>query len=129
VIGSTPAKVTPDPEASPTGPTWVELTLDAATVRLLAAPTANGWVVIQVGDGGPSLSANPPTAHPSLVPGATDIEIRVDTLGGVETVHLEAEQLADGVAVEANFDEVRSIIAVYRDASGAVLAVHGGHYG
>lgn len=129
VIGRAPTTVTPDPEAAPDGPTWVELELDATSVRLLAVPTEDGWVVIQVGDGGPSVGADPPTAHPALVAGATDIELRVDTTRGVDTMHVSVERLADGVAIESDVDEVRSIIAIYRDAGGAVLAVHGGHYG
>ncbi len=129
VIGLTPTTVTPDPEAAPDGPTWVELELDTASVRLLAVPTEDGWVVIQVGDGGPTVSADPPTAHAAAVPGATDIEVRIDTTTGVSTEHLQADQLAEGIALGAGLDEIRSVIAIYRDSSGAVVAVHGGHYG
>lgn len=129
VIGRTPTTVTPDSEAAPDGPTWVELELDATSVRLLAVPTEDGWVVTQVGDGGPSVSADPPTAHAAAVPEATDIEIRIDTTSGVSTEHLRADELAEGIALGADLDEIRSVIAIYRDSSGAVVAVHGGHYG
>lgn len=129
VIGRTPTAVTADPEAAPDGPTWVDLELDTASVRLLAVPTKDGWVVLQVGDGGPTVSADPPTAHAAPVASATDIEVRIDTTGGVNTVYVPVDQLADGVPIDSDLDGIRSIIAIYRDSSGAVLAVHGGHYG
>jgi hypothetical protein len=128
VIGRAPTTVTPDPEAAANGPTWVELVIDGAVVPLLVVPTADGWVVLQAGDIGPSFRADPPTAYADPVAGATDIDVRIDTTDGVDTRHLSAEQLAEGVAVGPDLDRLRSIIIVYRDAGGAVLAVHGGHY-
>jgi hypothetical protein len=128
VIGRAPTMVTPDPEAAANGPTWVELVIDGAVVPLLVVPTADGWVVMQVGDSGPSISVDPPTAHVDAVAGATDIEVRIDTTGGVDTLHLSADQLAEGVAVGPDVERLRSLIIIHRDASGAILAVQGGSY-
>lgn len=129
VVGRAPTSAEADPDAPAGGPTWVEVDLDTTRVRILTAPTDDGWVVLQVGDGGGTVTTDPPSVHPPAVAGAVEVEVRIDTVTGINTVTVSAAQLQDGVTLPTAGTDLRSIVAIYRGSQGEVIAVNGGHFG
>ncbi len=129
VVGQTPTSATADPEAPAGGPTWVDVDFGTTRVRILTAPADDGWVVLQVGDGGGTVTTDPPSVHPPAVAGAVEVEVWIDTVTGINTVTVPAAQLQDGVTLPTAGTDLRSIVAIYRGSQSQVIAVNGGHYG
>jgi hypothetical protein len=135
ILREAPTLVTPDPDAPPDGPTWVTVELvGGATVRILTAPSGEtaGYVVLQLGDGGPGVAVEPPPAHATLPdppPRATTAEIVVQTTTGTQRAGLSDDEIRTRtITLDVDVRELTSLVVVWRGADGAVVGADGGHF-
>jgi len=133
ILGWDQAVITPDPDASPQGPTWINISADEGhEVDVLATPAANGWGLVQIGD--PSGIASAPLGYASINPnldlGATTVVIHAAVRDG-STLAWQADLTTKPGIVELTgpqMGDIRTLLITYQDENGQVIAVNGGQY-
>lgn len=133
ILGWDQAAITPDPDASPQGPTWVNISDDQGhEVGVLATPTSNGWGLVQIGD--PSEIASAPLGYASINPnlglGATTVVIHAAVRDG-STLAWQADLTTQpGIVVLTGpqMGDIRTLLITYQDENARVIAVNGGQY-
>lgn len=130
VLGIADPVVTPDPDAPPIGPTWVDVALsDGVAVRMLAVPgPRNRWALVQVGHGG-GISLHGDAYRIPVVgsTGASQGEVHVRTQSGMWSIELGPDEIAAGAVTVPEWPYAKVI--VLRAPNGDVIHADGGHSG
>ncbi len=141
ILGWDDVSVTSDPDADLTGPVWVTIdhsdtSSELASLDVLTVPVDGGRVAIQIGNGGLSVTSEdtegPGTVQitPARVPMAVTLEVLVRMEASDELIHLEADafDLIELGVSTADADTVQTVLVLYRDGEGQVIAAVGGHF-
>ncbi|HMJ79387.1 MAG TPA: hypothetical protein VK507_25605 [Iamia sp.] len=120
------AEVVAEPDVAPGELVAVDVGIDATRSQVLTAPTADGWVIVQAGDGSVPVSADPPRAQIAPVDGAITVTVRTVTDLGA-AVSVGRTTLAPSL-VDLPPGTVRSIIVIHRALDGRVLAFDAGSF-
>lgn len=133
VLGWVQPVIAPDLNASPQGPTWINISDDQGhEVDVLAVPTPDGWGLVQIGD--PSGISSAPLGYASINPnlglGATTVVIHAAVRDG-STLAWQADLTTEPGIVELagpQMGDIRTLLITYQDENGQVIAVNGGQY-
>lgn len=133
ILGWDQPVITPDPDASPQGLTWINISDDQGhEVDVLAVPTPDGWGLVQIGD--PSGISSAPLGYASINPnldlGATTVVIHAAVRDG-STLAWRADLTTKPGIIELTgpqMGDIRTLLITYEDENGRVIAVNGGQY-
>lgn len=133
ILGWDQAVITPDPDASPQGPTRINISDDRDhDVDVLATPTPDGWGLVQIGD--PSEISSAPLGYASINPnldvGATTVVIHAAVRDGSTLAWRADLTTQPGIVVLTGpqMGDIRTLLITYQDENGRVIAVNGGQY-
>lgn len=123
------APVSPDPDAPPGGPTWVDISDGSGhRARVLAIPRGAGWVIQAAEPAGPTLRVVDEGVELRLSdvpPGAVSAAIFVHADGRTSSVTIRdpRAQEGGGVLLEATVVHVDAVLIRFLDADGGVIGV------
>jgi len=133
ILGWEQAVMSPDPNAAPQGPTWINISDEQGhEVDVLAAPLGTGWGLVQIGD--PSGMSSAPLGNASITPdlslGATTVVIHAGVRDGSTRAWQADLTTKPGIVVLTGpqMGDIMTLLVAYQDENGQVIAVNGGQY-